>query len=149
MRVRSDFSIRDFIFMTTLDLHNVNKHSNHNFYTAGIPEPKQKCKFANMKFRLQHFRAQRGMTQQQVAEAIGISTGLYNQLESGKRRMNQTYIETLAHLYGVAPIEMIVDDVRSDPLFAQLDEAYRQLTLSERKILVSSAKGIASAREES
>jgi len=89
------------------------------------------------------------MTQQQVAEAIGISTGLYNQLESGKRRMNQTYIETLAHLYGVAPIEMIVDDVRSDPLFAQLDEAYRQLTLSERKILVSSAKGIASAREES
>ena len=99
-----------------------------------------------MLFRLVHFRRLKGMTQVQVAEAIGISQGLYNQLESGKRRMNETYLEALADLYSVAPALLIVDPVRDDPLFRELDEAYRQLSLSERRVLVSSAKGIAAAK---
>jgi transcriptional regulator with XRE-family HTH domain len=86
------------------------------------------------------------MTQVQVAEAIGISQGLYNQLESGKRRMNETYLEALAELYSIAPALLIVDPIRDDPLFRELDEAYRQLSPSERKVLVSSAKGIVAAK---
>lgn len=87
------------------------------------------------------------MTQAQVAEKIGISQGLYNQLESGKRRMNETYLSGLAKLYRVSPVQLIVDDVRADPLFDELDAAYRQLSRAERRILVDSAKGIAAARE--
>jgi transcriptional regulator with XRE-family HTH domain len=86
------------------------------------------------------------MTQVQVAEAIGISQGLYNQLESGKRRMNETYLEALAELYSIAPALLIVDPIRDDPLFRELDEAYRQLSPSERKVLVRSAKGIVAAK---
>jgi transcriptional regulator with XRE-family HTH domain len=99
-----------------------------------------------MIFRLAHYRRLKSMTQVQVAEAIGISQGLYNQLESGKRRMNETYLEALAELYSIAPALLIVDPIRDDPLFRELDEAYRQLSPSERKVLVSSAKGIVAAK---
>jgi transcriptional regulator with XRE-family HTH domain len=61
-----------------------------------------------MIFRLAHYRRLKSMTQVQVAEAIGISQGLYNQLESGKRRMNETYLEALAELYSIAPALLIV-----------------------------------------
>jgi transcriptional regulator with XRE-family HTH domain len=100
-----------------------------------------------MIFRLTHYRRLNGMTQVQVAEAIGISQGLYNQLESGKRRMNETYLEALAGLYNISPALLIVDPIRDDPLFNELDEAYRQLSPAERKVLVSSAKGIAAAKQ--
>ena len=99
-----------------------------------------------MQFRLLHYRKQAELTQAQVAEALGISTGLYNQLESGKRRMNETYLAGLATLYKISPVQLIVDPVRDDPLFEQLDQAWRQLSSAEREILVSSAKGIAAAR---
>lgn len=100
-----------------------------------------------MKFKLHKFRTDKGLTQAQVAEAIGISQGLYNQLESGKRRMNETYLVSLAELYGIAPIQLIEDDVRDDPLFAELDLAFRSLSPIERQIVVDSAKGIAAARD--
>jgi transcriptional regulator with XRE-family HTH domain len=86
------------------------------------------------------------MTQAQVAREIGISQGLYNQLESGKRRMNETYLDALASLYGCSPLDLIVDPSRDDPLYQELDAAFRQLSPSERKILVSSAKGIVAGR---
>lgn len=101
-----------------------------------------------MQYRLAHFRKLHGYTQTQVAEAIGISQGLYNQLESGRRRMNETYHDALANFYNISPVELIVDNVRNDPLFAELDEAYRLLSPAERKILVSSAKGIVAERQE-
>lgn len=88
------------------------------------------------------------MTQQQVADHLGISVGLYNQLESGKRRMNETYIANLAALYNVSPIQLIVDEVRNDPMFQELDAAYRELSPAERRILVDSAKGIAAGRSQ-
>jgi len=81
-----------------------------------------------------------------VAEKIGISQGLYNQLESGKRRMNETYLDALAQLYKVSPVQLIVDESRADPLFDDLDAAFRLLSRTERRILVDSAKGIASGR---
>ena len=98
-----------------------------------------------MRFLLEKYRRDKGMTQSAVAKAIGISQGLYAQLESGKRRMNETYLDSLAELYGISPTQLIVDPTRDDPLFRQLDEAYRQLSPAERKILVDSAKGIAAA----
>lgn len=120
----------------------ITKCKKENYTSSGV-FPDGRCKSISMKFRLAHYRKLKGMTQEQVAHAIGISQGLYNQLESGKRRMNETYIESLAELYGISPIQLIIDPVRDDPLYQQLDEAYRLLSPSERKILVNSAKGIA------
>lgn len=128
-------------------LHYVKPSDKTEFYKSCLEACGERCKIRAMQFKMYEFRKQRGMTQEQVAERLGISVGLYNQLESGKRRMNETYIEGLAELYGVSPVNLIVDTVRDDPLFQELDALYRQLSPEERRILVRSARGIAASRD--
>lgn len=129
-------------------LHNVIDTSKRNYYTCAIPPAQKRCSIRDMRFRLQKYRVDRGLTQAQVAERLGISQGLYNQLESGKRRMNETYLSQLAEIYDVSPTLLIIDPDREDPLYHELDEAFRRLSRSERKILVDSAKGILAGRPE-
>lgn len=93
-----------------------------------------------MKFRLRSLRLERGLTQVQVSQKLGISVGLYNQLESGKRRMNETYMDGLAVIYGIRPTDLIEDG--GDPLLYELAQTFCQLTQDERRMLVASAKGI-------
>lgn len=140
-------STKGLSFMTR-DLHYVKVNSNEEFHTRSLERRKLRSNFPSMQFRLNHFRKIKGLTQTQVAESLGISVGLYNQLESGKRRMNETYLDGLARLYKVSPVELIVDPVRSDPLYDELDRAYRRMTPAERQILVASAKGIAAGHSE-
>ena len=123
-------------------LHNVTKPSKPKVYTKGA----RSLYDGRMQFRLGHYRRKAGLTQRQVADALGISNGLYNQLESGKRRMNETYLEDLAKLYRISPTQLIVDPTRDDPLYAELDAAFRLLSPSEREIVVNSIKGIAAGR---
>lgn len=129
-------------------LHYVKFGGKRDFHTGGVPTDDARGHTFAMRFRLAQYRKERKMTQQQVADALGISVGLYNQLESGKRRMNETYLGDLAALYSVSPVQLIVDDVRNDPLFDELDAAWRLLSPAERRILVSSAKGIAAGHEK-
>lgn len=63
-----------------------------------------------MRFRLKELRQANHLTQEQMAEKLGISIGLYNGLENGKRRMNADYIERSAEVFGVRPSEMILDE---------------------------------------
>lgn len=60
-------------------------------------------------------RTELGLTQAVVAEQLGISVGLYNMLENGKRRMNETYLNGLSEILKVSPS-------------ALLDEAHPQLS---------------------
>ena len=145
LRVLPESLIMPDIFMPK-HLHYVKASRNKEFYSGGVCCGEIICEHKHMKFRLAEFRKRHELTQQQVADRIGISVGLYNQLESGKRRMNETYIQSLAALYRISPVQLIVDETRNDPLFAELDEAYRLLSPAERQILVSSAKGIAAAK---
>lgn len=62
-----------------------------------------------MKFRLKELRNKSGLTQEQMAERLEISVGLYNGLETGKRRMNATYIDAAARIFGVRPAALIAD----------------------------------------
>lgn len=138
--------MRALISMSEL-LHYAIDKGNANYYTDGLLGVNTLCQKKRMQFRLAHYRKEYKLTQTQVAEAIGISQGLYNQLESGKRRMNETYLDALAALYKVSPTQLIVDNARTDPLYHELDQAFRLLSPAERKIVVNSAKGIASGRE--
>lgn len=65
--------------------------------------------YEGMKFRLKELRDAKGLTQEQMAERLEISTGLYNGLENGKRRMNADYIEAAAAIFGIRPSELIED----------------------------------------
>lgn len=69
-----------------------------------------------MRFRLRELRDANGLTQEQMAERLGISVSLYNGLENGKRRMNADYIEGAAAIFEIPPSELIVNDPRPIPI---------------------------------
>lgn len=129
--------------MPTL-LHNVKAGRKTEFYKHPISGRGDSCKKSRMKFRLGEFRKRHQMTQLQVATALGISVGLYNQLESGKRRMNETYLENLASIYKVSPVDLIADPTHDDPYLSAIRQAFRKMTEAERKMIADAAQGIAS-----
>ena len=61
----------------------------------------------DMKLRLKELRTERGLTQQVVSDAVGISQGYYAELERGSKQINQRRIEAFAKFYGVDPREII------------------------------------------
>ncbi|AUQ74781.1 XRE family transcriptional regulator [Phaeobacter piscinae] len=63
-----------------------------------------------MRFNIREKRLAAGLTQEDMADRLEISTGLYNGLEKGKRRMNETYMEGIANILGVAVSDLIVED---------------------------------------
>ncbi len=63
-----------------------------------------------MKFSIREKRKAAGFTQEYMAEMLSISPGLYNGLETGKRRMNETYLEGIANILRVMVSELIVED---------------------------------------
>lgn len=63
-----------------------------------------------MNFNIREKRLAAGLTQEMMAESLGISTGLYNGLEKGSRRMNETYLEGIASIFGVLVSDLIVED---------------------------------------
>ncbi|MFG6566701.1 XRE family transcriptional regulator [Sulfitobacter sp. 1A13679] len=63
-----------------------------------------------MKFNIRERRKTASLTQEEVSDMLGISVSLYNGLESGKRRMNETYLEGLANIFCVSPSELIIEE---------------------------------------
>ena len=51
---------------------------------------------------LYYFRTITKTPQKQLADVFGKSQPYYSQLESGKRKMNDTDAEKLAHFYGIS-----------------------------------------------
>lgn len=62
-----------------------------------------------MKFALRENRKALGLTQEEIADMLGISVSLYNGLESGKRRMNETYLEGLARIFKIPASQLIIE----------------------------------------
>jgi phage repressor protein C with HTH and peptisase S24 domain len=63
-----------------------------------------------MKFNIREKRKSAGLTQEYMAEMLDISTGLYNGLETGKRRMNETYLEGIASILRVPITHLIIEE---------------------------------------
>jgi transcriptional regulator with XRE-family HTH domain len=58
--------------------------------------------------RLFELRSQRGWTQEQLAEKIGVTHATIQRLESGSRRMTEQRIVQLAAIFDVEPGELLV-----------------------------------------
>lgn len=63
-----------------------------------------------MKFSIREKRKAAGLTQENMAERLSISVGLYNGLESGKRRMNETYMDGIAGILETTVTDLIIED---------------------------------------
>lgn len=57
--------------------------------------------FTNLGKRIAHLRTQRGMTQQQLAEALGIAQQTLANYETGRSRLPVSLLPVLATLFGV------------------------------------------------
>lgn len=87
--------------------------------------------------RLRELREFNGLTQNKIAEVLGVSRVAYGLHESGKRQMSYESLCTLADLYGVtldylmgreAPDMILLNDAEKDMIFKyrELDERGKQ-----------------------
>lgn len=73
-----------------------------------------------MKFKLKSFRDAKGLTQEAMADLLGISVSLYNGLETGKRRMNADYMAGAAKIFGIPASQLIDEDAVPVPILGRV-----------------------------
>jgi DNA-binding Xre family transcriptional regulator len=76
------------------------------------------CHLAGMPQQPRHFirewRKFRGLSQDQLAERIGMDKGYLSKIETGKRRYDQPFLEAAATVLQCAPADLLMRDP-SDP----------------------------------
>jgi transcriptional regulator with XRE-family HTH domain len=77
--------------------------------------------------RIRSARERAGMTQEGLAEAAGVSTGLIGQIEAGSTRPSLATIEHLSVALGVTPCHLLVDDPEVERILAVLGAPVRRL----------------------
>lgn len=93
-----------------------------------------------IRLRIREAREQRQLTQQDVADLMGISRDYYQKVESGARVANLRFIQTFCRAVGAPLGEVITDAGYADDLMEQWPEGYR--------ILRRAAKGPTWKREQ-
>jgi transcriptional regulator with XRE-family HTH domain len=95
--------------------------------------------------RIREFRNARGMTLNEVAEAVGASNQQISHLENGRRRLSIPWLQKLSEVFGCDPLDLISSDLRTQNIQEkQLLEAYRQLDPIDQQKLLKHAKDAAS-----
>lgn len=79
---------------------------------------------------LKAWRNYRGMTQEQVAEALDISRALVSKIENGKSPYSQAQIEAMARLYRASPGDLLDRDPRDGG--AELASLIRNLPANQQ-----------------
>lgn len=104
---------------------------------------------ANPKLRkpvfLREWREHRGMTLEQVAEALNVTAGALSQAELGKTNYTRPMLEFLADLYRCEPGDLLMrDPTDSDApwtLWEQAKKGQREQIISMMKIIVGDKAG--------
>lgn len=92
---------------------------------ALVPPPEARLDAPGLPARLRAARERAGLTQEGLAEAAGVSTGLIGQLESAATLPSLPTIERLARALGVSPCHLLVDDPDLQRVLAELEPAMR------------------------
>ena len=64
-----------------------------------------------MENNIAKFRAQKGLTMQQLAELVGTSQQQIDRLEKGKRKISAEWMQKLSNAFGCKPAELVVFEV--------------------------------------
>lgn len=92
---------------------------------ALVPPPEARLDAPGLPARLRAARERAGLTQEALAEAAGVSTGMIGQLESAATLPSLPTIERLARALGVSPCHLLVDDPDLQRVLAELGPAMR------------------------
>lgn len=75
------------------------------------------------------WRKHRGLTQEQLAERVGVDRSYVNKIENGKKRYDQPFLEAAADALGCEPADLIMRDP-SEP--AAIWTIWDQIPFTER-----------------
>lgn len=97
------------------------------------------CPMSENRIYFKEWRKYRGLTQQQVADALGSSSGYVSDLENQKRRYNQDHLEALAELFGCATADLLAvnpledEDDNTDPDLKAIIDIWEYIPQQSRK----------------
>jgi transcriptional regulator with XRE-family HTH domain len=86
---------------------------------------------------IKEWRRHRGLTQEQLAERIGITKSYVSKIEAGKKRYDQPFLEAAAEALRCEPADLIIRDP-SDP--DGIWDIWDQLKPTQRAQVVEIAK---------
>ena len=95
--------------------------------------------------RLLELRLKNGLTQEQLAERLGVSHATVQRLESGKRRLTEHRMLDLADIFGVEPAELLQPRKLPEAAEAERRAAAlaRRLTPAQREVWFQMAEMLA------
>jgi transcriptional regulator with XRE-family HTH domain len=93
-----------------------------------------------MRYTIREKRKAKGLTQERMADLIGVSPSMYCQLEAGKRRMNEDHLARIAEeldttqaaLYRTPNRSRVIDDLMEAA--SQLPPEWQLLLLQQARI---------------
>lgn len=86
--------------------------------------------------RIKEWRNKRGLSQEKVAEAMGIKKAAVSKLEQGKMNLTQDYMNRFAKIFHCAPQELLPSGNASNDQISQADMAVVQILHGVLKILL-------------
>ncbi|MFC3615142.1 helix-turn-helix transcriptional regulator [Lutimaribacter marinistellae] len=86
-----------------------------------------------MRVRIAELRKERGMTQDDLAQAIGMSRAFVAHIEIGTRQLSPRKQKTIADALGVDPTELIDFDAPDPADERRLIEAFRAASPDQRR----------------
>jgi transcriptional regulator with XRE-family HTH domain len=98
---------------------------------------------AHPNHRIREWRKYRGLTQEQLAERIGIARSYLTKIERGSRRYDQPFLEAAAEALRTEPARLInVDPTAPEGLWS----LWEQLTVPERAQALAVIQALRGAR---
>lgn len=95
-----------------------------------------------MLIKIAEIRKSKRMTQQQLADAIGLSRPFLAQLENGKRQLNPTRQAIIAKHLGVAARDLIDFDAPEEDDVDLVVTAFKAASADQRRVLLAMARAM-------
>ena len=100
---------------------------------------KRTCYRCAMKLRLKELRKKKGLTVQQLADAVGLSKSYVSDIENGKRQANSVRLHKFAEALGCTVFEIINDESMSDDAKELLD-SFQLMSDEDRGAIIQIAQ---------
>ena len=91
--------------------------------------------------QMRRLRQERGMTQQGLAEALGVSTSAVQKWERGQSEPNTKTLQRMADLFGVS-LDELCDHPAPKSNVTVLTRALRQMTPEEQEKLIAVGRAL-------
>lgn len=107
--------------------------------------PTMTKKLDNPPNRIREWRKARGLSQTELADAIGITYPIISGMETGRRDLTVQYMRAIARVLGITPADLLNGDdnpMGADAESQRLMAAYRSATPDHRRAIHSVAESL-------